>query len=236
MQIVGAWFLISKYRLLQRTALVYFTIFHLYSGILVFAMYPTITLPSLLILYGPAYRYTPIPFSKKAIAGWIVIALVLIFQILGFITPGDRRITLEGNRFGMFMFEANHQCVATITTYSNTPLKPQATGCSGFYCLASSTVSTQGDQWVRVNRQESADAWNRCDPYEWWEKLHEKCTRGVTRISLTFDHSINGGPFYRIVDLSNICSVNYQLFRHNDWIMMPPQAQIVGYPVENFYR
>ena len=64
------------------------------------------------------------------------------------------------------------------------------------------------------------------------------CARNpnVQKISYVFDHSINGGPFYQIVDLDNLCSVTYKPWGHNDWILLPPQAQIVGYPVEDNYR
>ena len=47
MQIVGAWFLLSKNLLYQRIALFYFVAFHLYSGILVEYRYPATVLPTL---------------------------------------------------------------------------------------------------------------------------------------------------------------------------------------------
>ena len=58
MQVVGAWFLMSRNMMYQRLALTYFTIFHLYSGILVHYLYPSIALTALLVLFGPLYRYT----------------------------------------------------------------------------------------------------------------------------------------------------------------------------------
>jgi len=171
--------------------------------------------------------------------------LVAIFQLLGFIAPGDRRITLEGNRFGMFMFEANHQCVATTKSYSGGRLETKTlrevqngTPCSGFFCLVSDKISVEDGHRVQERRFESGTAWNRCDPYIWWSRLRKQCASndGINRIALQFDHSINGGPFFRIVDVLDICSLDYRTFGHNDWILRPPESPIVGYPVENSYH
>jgi hypothetical protein len=211
----------------------------------VFYDYPSVTLPAIAILFGPMYRHTPTPFTKKALWGWGLIAIIALFQLLGFSIPTDRYLTLEGNRFGMFMFEANHQCVVTVTrnydytrSAANDFVTAAKTPCVGFYCLVQrkTTVNTSAGTSSQTLRYESGTAWNRCDPYQWWAQLHAQCSRGITSIALTFDHSINGGPFYRIVDLANICTVDYQPFMHNAWIMLPPQAQIVGYPVENWYH
>ncbi len=243
-QIVEAWFLLSRNWLLQRMSLVFALYFHLYSGIFVFYDYPSIALPPIAILFGPMYRYQRPPFDKKSIAGWCIIALILLFQLLGFIIPTDRYLTLEGNRFGMFMFEANHQCIATVTkqylferSASGDFEKLAGTKCNSFYCLVLQKTTTLGKGTSQqVLRYESGTAWNRCDPYEWWAQLHETCSSAMPTISMTFDHSINGGPFYRIVDVPDICNVDYQPFRHNEWIRLPPNAPIIGYPAQNVYH
>jgi len=145
----------------------------------------------------------------------------------------------------MFMFEANHQCIATITTYYAVPLSSASdfesrsgTSCLTSYCLVKQTTMKTSEGGVRQLRYESANAWNRCDPYRWWSMLHDQCAQhlAVQRVALTFDHSINGGPFYRIVNVPNICDVSYQPFTHNPWILVPPAAPVVGYPVQNYYR
>ncbi len=240
-QVVGCWFLLSSRKMLQRTALAFFVFFHLYSGILVYYEYPSIALPPLLILFGPLYRRTPTPFTKKALWGVCLLAIVACFQLLGFTTPGDRRVTLEGNRFGMFMFEANHQCIARIRTYTSAEkvasTSAEMLACKGSYCMTEVSTYMDGTDAVRETRYESAAAWSRCDPYPWWTQLNQLCdlNPSIARIDFQFDHSVNGGPFYRIVDERNICSVEYRPFVHNEWIKMPPEAPIIGYPVENVY-
>jgi hypothetical protein len=246
MQAVGAWFLMSRNWILQRTVFIYFVAFHLYSGVFVFYFYPSVSLPTLLVMFGPMYRYTPIPFSPKALAGLAIIALFAVFQLLGFTAPGDRRMTLEGNKFGMFMFEANHQCAVTVGTYTKEAPPPQldyevpdGTSCSRFFCLVR-TITRQSDDdlTLRENRFESGTAWNRCYPYEWWSRYHAACAEdeNVERVALTIDHSINGGPFYRIVDVPTICDVPYHAFGGNTWIKEPPEAALIGYPVTNTYN
>lgn len=244
-QIIESWFLLSRNWILQRISLIFALFFHLYSGILVGYDYPSITLPAIAILFGPLYRYTPVPFTRKAIAGWSIIVLIALFQLLGFVTPTDRFLTLEGNRFGMFMFEANHQCVATVTRRYNVPVTAASDfetpagipPCSGFYCLVKRTTTESAEGSQQELRYESASARNRCDPYEWWARLRSRCTRDATisGIAFRFDHSIDGGPFYRIIDTPNICALEYKFLARNPWIKLPPEAPIVGYPLQNWY-
>jgi hypothetical protein len=243
MQIIGCWFLLSRNWLLQRLTLSYFVLFHLYSGIFVTYTYPSVALPALLILFGPMYLHTPLPISKKALVGWLFLALVAVFQLLGFIIPGDRRLSLEGNHFGMFMFEANHQCVAEITTYSTKPF-PEGSDmapsddCTSLYCTTDVKTKKEDSLYVRSIRRESSSSWHRCDPYVWWARLHRRCELNpdIQRVQLIFDHSINGGPFYRIVDAENVCDLQYKTLEHNEWILFPPEAQVMGYPVQNTYH
>jgi hypothetical protein len=175
----------------------------------------------------------------------MLVALIALFQLLGFVIPTDRYITLEGNRFGMFMFEANHQCVATVTKYYDAEVDTAydfkaavGTPCFSFYCLVGRKATHSATGTVERLRYESGTAWNRCDPYTWWSKLHDQCARktSLSRVALRFDHSINGGPFYRIVDVANMCDVEYYPFAHNSWIKLPPEAKTVGYPVQNWYH
>jgi hypothetical protein len=212
-EIVGSWFLFSSRWLLQRAALAYFTIFHLYSGVIVKYIYPTIVLPLLLILFVPLYQKEEPPWNLKALFGWVLVIFLLGLQSISWFIPGDVKLTLEGNYYGLYMFEANHQCVSTAKVYHT-------------------------DGSVEKGRIESDSARNRCDPYRRWFRLRQICERGeeVERISWQFDHSINGGPFYRIVDEENICVLTYKPFRHNEWIRLPENGALkVGYPVKNYY-
>lgn len=239
-QIVEGWFLLSKHRLLQRIALWYATFFHLYSGIFVYYTYPSVALPPILILFGPLYRYTPAPFTRKAIIGWTIIVVIGLCQLLGFLVSPNRFLTLEGHRYGMFMFEANHQCRYTVETrvYGTQPeSSDDSIRCTGLYCTTENSVRTENGETVFTRSGESAGSWNRCDPYEVWARSRSYCDEpGVVRIAMRFDHSINGGPFYRIVDEQSICDLEYKAFSHNAWIKLPPEAPVMGYPLRNAYH
>jgi len=215
MQVVGAWFLLGSNKLLQRVVLFYFVVFHLYSGILVGYRYPATVLPGLLILFGPMYTVTKVHFSKKSTVGWTLVILLFVFQFLSLIIPGDEKITLEANEYGLYMFEANHQCVSRATVYTN-----------------DGKQTTLEEEYIR--------ALNRCNPYKTWFTLQQLCREipeQFDRIEWQFDHSINGGPFYRIVDTKDVCALEYTILGHNEWIQTPKEgALIIGYPVENIYR
>ncbi len=214
MEMVAAWFLMSRNVIVQRSVFVFFVVFHLYSGILVWYRYPATVLPTLFILFGPLYRFTPVPLDKRAITGWIAVILMFLSQMTPLAIYGDEKLTLEGNTYGMYMFEANHQCISTVN-----------------YVYA--------DGRVDARRTESASSRDRCDPYRMWFRMNTRCEHeeGLARVEWTLDHSVNGGPFLRIVDTQNACEVEYNPYTHNTWIKTErDNPAIIGYPVENIYE
>ena len=212
MEMVAAWFLFSRRVWLQRSVFAFFVIFHLYSGTLVQYHYPSIVLPTLVIVFGIFYRYTPPPLDRRSIAGWTLVALLCALQSISFFIPGDTKLTMEGNRYGLYMFEANHQCVSQVQVYF---------------------VDGHSESFV----DESSNARKRCDPWRYFSRIKKACevTPDLRRVAWQFDHSINGGPFMRIVDESNACGLDYKPFSHNEWIKTEKEAEIIGYPVENVY-
>lgn len=213
MEMVGVWFLLGRNWVLQRLVLVFFIIFHLYSGLLVGYHYPATVLPMLIILFGPLYAYTRPPLTRRAIVPWLLVGFVVAIQFIPVAIPGDEKLTLEGNYYGLYMFEANHQCVSheTIRLIDGT---------------------------TREVREESYSARHRCDPYHFWFRIKTECDRHpeIASIAWTFDHSINGGPFLRIVDARDACALSYQPFSHNAWIKTAADhPAVIGYPVQNVY-
>src|SRR5439155_1730771 len=149
---------------LQRISFLFAAFFHFYSGVLVGYNYPSVALPPVLILFGPMYSYTPTPYSRKAIPGFLVILAVGLFQLLGFVVSPDRYMTLEGHRYGMFMFEANHQCSFTVTTYSKgtaSPAKWSGLQCNGLVCTTETSTESKNGEVIRTRKFESASAWYR---------------------------------------------------------------------------
>ena len=56
MQMVGSWFLLSRKSFWQRATVLYFLVFHFYSGFIVEYRYPATVAPTLFFLFGPLYR------------------------------------------------------------------------------------------------------------------------------------------------------------------------------------
>lgn len=213
MEMVGAWFLLSKRPVVQKVVTAYFIFFHLYSGILVEYRYPSTVLPTLIILFAVFYRYQDPPFDRKAIAGWVFIGLCFFAQTVPFMIQGDQKYTQEANKIGMYMFESNHQCVSKVT----------------FYLENGAPVSV-----LRTNDSSR----NRCNPFDYLQRIQHRCKYGVPRVvraEWTFDHSINGRAFYRQVDEQDACSLVYKPWSHNTWIRLQDEAVIVGYPLENWF-
>lgn len=214
MEMVGAWFLMSSNRLWQRAVFIFFFVFHIYSGILVEYRYPATVLPMLFVAFGPWYRHIKIPMDYKSLGGWFLIAVLILFQFIPRMITGDEKLTLEGNKYGLYMFESNHQCISTaiIHKFNGTNFTENYIGSS---------------------------ARNRCDPYNKWFRFKQICNKssGVKNIEWTLDHSINGGPFLRIVDEVNVCELEYQPFRHNNWIKTEgDNPEVIGWPVKNFFH
>ncbi|MDX1918011.1 MAG: hypothetical protein SFT81_02560 [Candidatus Caenarcaniphilales bacterium] len=214
MEMLGSWFLFSKKRWIRYGVIGFFVFFHFYSGILVFYTYPCAVLPALLILFGSKNIDFHIPrLDWHSISGWLLMIAMVLLQIGVNLIPGDVKMTLEGNQMAMYMFEANHQCESISTIF-----------------YRDGTLSRRTNQIISARF--------RCDPYRIWFQLKKQCEKNhaIKNISLQFDHSINGGPFYRIVDEHDICNLSYSPFTHNKWIRMPNEgAPIVGYPVKNIY-
>ena len=209
MQMVGCWFLLSSNKKLSTYTLYFFIFFHLYSTILVGYRYPITSLLSLLVIFYAGKKDSYLqnyPLKRSTLIFYLFITLLFIGQSISYLIPGDQKLTLEGNNYGLYMFEANHQCVS---------------------------YATQGD---RRFISASYDARNRCDPYIYMKNLQKNlCTTSAGEVSWFFDHSINGGPFRRIVDEPDVCSLVYKPFTRNSWIKDENQAIIMGKTYKNVY-
>jgi hypothetical protein len=209
MQIGGAWLLLSNNKILQRSAFIYFFLFHLYSGIIVNYRYISTSIPALFVLFSEHKPFRIQKISRTTIAGYALMAILLCGQLTGIILPGDQKKTLEGNYYGLYMFEANHQCISTTNAYISGASEPIQ------------------------SKRESHVANNRCDPYRYWFALKTRCERDVRieKIAWTFDHSVNGGAYERIVDVEDACALIYHSFQHNDWILVDDEATTLDIPV-----
>lgn len=217
MQMIGSWFLLSKHTKIQKLAFLYFVTFHLYSGIIVNYRYITISLTTLLVLFSFNFdsikvtnnKYIAIKkISKKTLAGYIFLGLLLCSQWIAILIPGDQKKTLEGTFYGLFMFDANHQC-------------------------SSNTIVEYKDGKTKKYQKNNTIANNRCDPYQHWYKIKRLCEidPSIEKIHWDFDHSINGHHYERIVSVDNACTLNYKNLSRNEWIKIGSDAKTTDQPV-----
>jgi hypothetical protein len=201
MQIVGCWFLFSKNKNVQEIVFYFFLFFHTYSGFIVNYRYITISIPALIVLfYIDKTEFHLEKISKKTIAGYFFLLFLLLSQSIAYIIPGDQKKTLEGDYYGLYMFEANHQCI------SKTKI---------FYSNSTSTKTIVKENHI---------ANNRCDPYRYYFVIKSQyCKKeNVSKISWDFYHSINGHSYEQIVSTDNICTLQYSPLTHNSWINISP--------------
>jgi hypothetical protein len=210
MEMIMTWFLFSHRVWLQRSIFAFFCLFHIYSGTLVGFHYPTIVMPALIICFGTLYRpFIKVPLDRKSIAGWLLMLMLSGLQSIQLAIPGDAKLTLEGNFYGLYMFEANHQCQMSISNNDGS-IQMQRNGISARF---------------------------RCDPWPFLYTAQQRYCKisNPPKINFRLNHSINGGPFYEIVNEEDLCALTYKPFSHNDWIKMPPEAKPVGRPLKNLY-
>jgi hypothetical protein len=205
--------LLSERRKVRLFAIAAWTLFHIYSVSLVGFPYPAHCITLLFALFLP-WDSEPRPrFTGRAAVGWGLLATIGIMSALPWFVNGDRLYTVQARKFGAQMFDANHQCISTETTNFR-------------------------DGHQAVSQHRSSFAMWRCSPYEWLFGIQQRCKKSdIATISWQFDSSINGGPFYRIVDTQDACRLTYNEFQVNDWIRGPEDGALaVGFPRKNGLR
>ncbi|MEZ4872268.1 MAG: hypothetical protein R2827_08490 [Bdellovibrionales bacterium] len=146
-----------------------------------------------------------------ALAGGFCIVFLSFLHSIPHWIPGDIKYTQEGYKYGVGMIDANHQCQSITTFHYQNDTSHQR----------------------KYNSQEGQ---NRCPAFSFWFPLKRTCEKdpNIKKISWQFYHSINGGPFYEIVNVDNACQLEYKFLSHNEWINSPEfGAPIVGYPRPN---
>jgi hypothetical protein len=213
LEITLTWSLLSKNRKIQLLVVCLYIIFHLFSASIVGYRYPIHCLPLLIPLFLINEDKFKFPkFNFKNIIPYSFIILILIFHSIPYFIQGDQKVTYEGVRLSVGMFDANRQCSSTV-----------------LYNYQDGTAKE-----VVTNTKYSGV---RCVPYQWWYRLKKECKKkNVKSIDWTYDISVNGNPFYRVVNTDNVCELDYEVFGHNYWIETESNKsghEVVGYPQKN---
>ena len=211
-EIFASWTLLSQNSKVRKGSLILWVLFHIYSAILVGYRYPILCLPLVISLFRSPYKLEYPSFRLKFFPGWIIMALVFLSNSSQWLYKEDQKITLEGVKFHVAMFDANHQC-------------------------RSERQFIYKDGSTKKIIRNSKGSMGRCNPYYNWFHNWVACNNEaqLSRIEWRFHSSINGGPFYTIVDTPNSCHLKYNIVSHNEWIKTPnsKEAKLFSYPSHN---
>lgn len=214
-EIFFSWGLVSSNHIYQRISFWFWIFFHAYSVTLVGLFYPLICTPLLVILFGKSQSKLALPSFRKSPLGHVLIISLLTINLAPKFLPHDTRYTGEIHQYTLAMIDANFQCESLWTVYD------------------------KQEKIIDQSFRSSSNATQRCPPYAVWFRLKKRCERdsNASRISMIHDISVNGGPFYRVVDQDNVCNLSFKAFSRNRWIRTPQDgAKIVGYPRPNALR
>ncbi len=209
-ELVAPWFLLCRDRRLRFSALSMWTAFHLYSFLLVGWRFPVQCLPLLWATFATG-EWRPFHWRLLTPAHGALI-LYIALGAAPTLLFSERAYTLRWQKIGLSMMDANRQCVVEKSVEF-------------------------GDGSTRTNTIPMTASWRRCEAYRAWFLLRQSCSRpGVHAVRLNLDLSINGEPYYRIVDNVNVCEVEYRVFAENSWIKTPSRgARVTGNPKKNRY-
>lgn len=181
-------------------------VFHVYSAILVGFTYPVRCLALLFVLF---FKATPSSWSWSQL-GWSTRAVLAAFvglQFLPRLYPEDPHRTLRFEGYMFNMFQANYQCSAELA-YGPSEQKK-------FLDLSENSAR------------------KRCSPFHYLQRAQHLCRRTGQPVSLRLDQSLDGKPFYRIIDLEDACEAEARLLGKNSWLRGELDAELVGYPDRN---
>jgi hypothetical protein len=139
------------------------------------------------------------------------LSLLYVLHIVPMVSKRDARFTFDGLGAAFFMFDSNHQCFIQYKIFD------------------------QNGRIVTSNVQSLIEPRSRCSPWHVLQKIQRLCIQHhALRAEYIHDHSINGGPIYRMVHETNACNLKYNFWGNNLWIKDKSESPtLVGYPYPN---
>ena len=195
--------LLCKIARVKGIYLKFFYIFHLYSFILVGYRYPLLCLP---LLYF-TFSISQATYRPTKFFNFVA-SILILFNLLPHLIDSNYKLTDQGNSLALNMFDANRQSFSKMTIHNK-----------------------NGDK--EVIEKNTTHAYDRVKPYHYWFIAKKKCGEGIEKISWELDISLNGGAFWRVVDLEDICLVSFKPLSKNSWI--DPKISGKNLPGPNSY-
>lgn len=191
-------FLMSSNIKLRRITFWFFIVFHLYSITLVGMRYPFHCLFILYLLFNNFDDVTQYKLAPKQRFFYIPIVFILLINFLTLSYGPDAKITYEGFRPALNMFDANRYCQEERTFFYKD--------------------GTSNSEFITHNF-----SYSRCNIYSSYFYLKNRCKdSNIESIVMSFNGALNGGAISKYVDTVNICREEFRHFGDNKWIAKKP--------------
>ncbi len=196
----------------QRVVFWALMVFHLYSIVLIGYRYPIHSMLPLWILFYPKQNHlsTQSSFGLKSSVGWLSLMFWFVWQLPHMYYSDENKWDLRAYKYGVGMFEANHQCFSQIRVLYK-------------------------DGHEELSEDTSRAAQKRCQVYATFYFLKKQCQEdtNIERIEWLYAHSVNDSAMKKQVDTKNVCELNYNWPESNDWVIPFEEAEVLGYPYPN---
>lgn len=181
---VGVPFLsFSKNVRLKNMSVWYILLFHLYSGLIVGYRYPVTSVSLVIVLFflkdnlnvNNNYQdfKSQVILRKSNLLAIVFLVILLGLQLFPILfIKGDHRLTMEGNNYGLYMFEGNHQWISRVTSKDKILEEFATNDARKRFSISHELLSIQ----------------------------KKYCKQDV--VLWTLDHSLNGGDFVRLVEVN----------------------------------
>ncbi|AUN96884.1 hypothetical protein DOM21_17340 [Bacteriovorax stolpii] len=219
LELVLAFFLLSKKKGIFYFTFIQFLLFHLLSWPIVGFFYPMV-MYSLLAIFildrlfaAPAVSAPLLPIGGSW-QGATYLTLFCLVQLTPYLFPGDITLTGEGRYFALNMFDAKSVCDGEFTIH-----------------MKDSSVKKLNinNDWNESFRKNKLDGTLRlrtrihCDPLVHFNRAQAFCRRNeVQNLDLIFfSRRSSDSEFKKLIDVKDFCTQNlsYSMYRHNSWIL-----------------
>lgn len=185
--------LLSNNKKIRVGAFLLFEIFHLYSVSLAWVTFFLVTSPLLFVLFYNNYEEMNFRKIYKSLGGFIIITVLIFFNLVRVFIPGNDYLTFEGSYLGFNMFQSKKGCQIE---YRDKNL-----------------VVQKIDYGINSGNQ-------ICDPYNVLKNVKLNCPSSSLSADGRYLKVIIHYPnkTYKLVDVKDYCQLEYKAFSHNEWI------------------
>lgn len=193
-QIIGIGYLLSRDMRYRRSVLLILIALHAYGALSFDENYFLLIVPVLLILF---WEYEPLPRRERQHTIVLALGAAVLVAIHVWIFLASASVN--------FTFARPHLGIST-------------------YFPETSGVSEARITYIDGTTKDIRSSWTnrpcRCSPYSRWFEIKKMCEydANIAAISWTLDLSLQRGEWSRVIDVDNVCALEFHVFSGNSWI------------------